>query len=186
MRVIEEYCKSDGFLHKDYILNITPAEIIKTLDDLELNEDDYEDEIYDSYILDNVQIQKIKSFLLENLNEDFDKYEYLLACYSDDEKSLEKEKIKSFEEYIELNEFDRKTNTISRHYKLTIAPTEIFSYIKDIVLQNDDTLEDYELYELNKKQIKRLKNFVKNDILNEDVSKYKYYLHHKIGPNAID
>ncbi|MFN4365605.1 hypothetical protein [Chryseobacterium hispalense] len=183
MRVIEEYYKSDELLHGTYILNITPAEIIKALDDLKLHADDCESEIYDSYILDNGQVQKIKSYLINNLNEDFSKYTYLLSCYDDTQVV---NNVTSFEEYIELNEFDRATNHIYKHHKLKIPPSEIFSYIEDIDLQNDDTLEDYEIYELTETQIKRLKPFVENSILNNDLNKYKYYLYHKRVPIALD
>ncbi|MDR2235935.1 MAG: hypothetical protein LBE92_07415 [Chryseobacterium sp.] len=82
-RVIEEYNKNDEYLHKDYTLNITIQEIVKVLDDLVLYENDYEDEIYDQYDLTEEQIQKLKPFLKNNLNEDFDKYSYQLACYNE-------------------------------------------------------------------------------------------------------
>lgn len=83
-RVIEEYSKSDEYLHKDYTLNMTAEEIVKVLDDLVLNEDDYEYEIYDQYDLTKEQIQKLKPFLKNDLNENLDKYLYQLACYSED------------------------------------------------------------------------------------------------------
>lgn len=42
MRVIEEYSKNDDFRYHVYVLNMTTAEIINTLDDLKLNEGFYE------------------------------------------------------------------------------------------------------------------------------------------------
>ena len=182
IRVIEEYNKNQDFLHKKYILKITPKEIIKTLDDLTLNKDDYEDEIYDPYILDELQIQKLKPYLVDSLNEDFVKYDYVLSCYSENQQPSIIKNVKYYEDIIELNEFDRKTNYIHKHYELTVPPTEIFPYIDDIILEEDDTLEDYELYELTEIQIQRLKPFVKNGTLNENINKYKYHLYHKKVP----
>ncbi|AZA80694.1 hypothetical protein C1637_12290 [Chryseobacterium lactis] len=84
-RVIEEYSIIDEFVHKDYTLNITAKEILKVLDDLILYEDDNENEIYDQYDLTKEQIEKLKPFLENTFNEDFDKYIYQLACYGEDE-----------------------------------------------------------------------------------------------------
>ncbi|WP_241316895.1 DUF7683 domain-containing protein [Chryseobacterium arthrosphaerae] len=82
-RSIEEYSLADGYIHKDYPLNITAKEIIKVLGDLILYEDD--DEIYDQYDLTVEQVQKLKPFLKSSLNEDFDQYLYQLACYDQSE-----------------------------------------------------------------------------------------------------
>ncbi|WP_374464574.1 hypothetical protein [Chryseobacterium sp.] len=84
-RVIEEYSILDEYIHKDYTLNITVEEILKVLDDLVLHEDDYENEIYDQYDLTKEQVFKLKPFVENDFNEDFDKYMYQLACYSEDD-----------------------------------------------------------------------------------------------------
>ena len=86
---IEEYSIDDGYIHKDYPLTITAEEIIHVLDDFVLNEDDDENEIYDQYELTMEQVEKLKPFLENNLNEDFDQYLYQLACYdqSDSDES---------------------------------------------------------------------------------------------------
>ncbi|RNA61765.1 hypothetical protein D1631_07380 [Chryseobacterium nematophagum] len=180
VRSIEEYRKSDKALNKGYILNITPKEILKILDDLKLYEDDYKDEIYDQYDLTEQQIQKLKPFLKENLNEDFNIYLYQLTCHN--EQLVEKKTIKYFAEFISLNEFDKETGDIQNHYELTVPPNKIFPYIEDIILDDDDTLEDYELYELTEIQIQKLKPFVKNNFLNENINKFKYYLQHVRKP----
>ncbi|MDV7697042.1 hypothetical protein N6B72_08920 [Chryseobacterium soli] len=83
VRVIEEFSKKEEILHKEYKLDITSKQIITELDDLILNEEDYEDEIYDPYNLTEVQVQKLKPFLKEFLQEDFKKYTYELGCYEE-------------------------------------------------------------------------------------------------------
>jgi len=83
VRFIEEFSKKEEILHKGYKLEITSKQLIAELDDLILNEEDYEDEIYDPYNLTEVQVQKLKPFLKEFLQEDFEKYTYELGCYEE-------------------------------------------------------------------------------------------------------
>lgn len=86
VRAIEEFSKKEEILHKEYKLDITSTQLLKELDDLILNEEDYEDEIYDQYNLTKLQVQKLKPFLKELLKEDFEKYTYELSCYEEEEK----------------------------------------------------------------------------------------------------
>lgn len=83
VRAIEEFNNSDEKLNKEYILNITPEKILEVLDDLVLNEDDYPNEIYDTYDLTLPQIEKLKPFLNKKLKEDLQKYSYQLSCYEE-------------------------------------------------------------------------------------------------------
>jgi len=53
------------------------------LDDLVLYDDDYHDEIYDSYFLSEDQLKRISPFLTEEINADFNTYIYQLSCYED-------------------------------------------------------------------------------------------------------
>ncbi len=81
LRVIEEF--SNETLHKEYMLNITPETILEVLEDLVLMGEDYEDEIYGQYNLTEAQVQKLKQYLIEPLNENFEKYTYELGCYEE-------------------------------------------------------------------------------------------------------
>jgi len=82
-RVIEEFNQLDEYLNREYILNISPEEILATLDDLVLSKDDFPHEIYNCYDLNENQIQKLRPFLTEEIYPDFDKYTYQLSCYED-------------------------------------------------------------------------------------------------------
>lgn len=83
IRVIEEFMKHDNSLHKEYELNISTDKLLEILDDLELNEGDYPDEVYDSYELTKNQIERLKPFFSEVLEEDMQIYLYQLSCYED-------------------------------------------------------------------------------------------------------
>jgi len=83
IRVIEEFRKEDECLVKKYIVNISVEKILETLDDLVLYDDDYHDEIYDSYFLSEDQPKRISPFLTEEINADFNTYIYQLSCYED-------------------------------------------------------------------------------------------------------
>lgn len=84
IRVIEEFKNSDDSLNKEYQLNISAEKIVEILDDLILNQDDYPDEIYDPYLLNKSQIEKLIPHLKEKLKYDISKYEYYLSCYEDE------------------------------------------------------------------------------------------------------
>ncbi|WP_187478098.1 hypothetical protein [Amniculibacterium sp. G2-70] len=83
VRVIEEFNNTDEKLNKEYILNIAAEKILEVLDDLVLNEDDYPNEIYDPYDLTISQIEKLKPFLNEKLEENLEIYSYQLSCYEE-------------------------------------------------------------------------------------------------------
>ncbi|WP_326981913.1 hypothetical protein VUJ46_16995 [Chryseobacterium sp. MYb264] len=84
VRVIEEFSKKEEILHREYKLEITSTQLLTELDDLILNDEDYEDEIYDQYNLTEQQVQKLKPFLKEFLKENFEKYTYELGCYEEE------------------------------------------------------------------------------------------------------
>ncbi|WP_413533408.1 hypothetical protein [Empedobacter brevis] len=85
IRYIEEFNNSDDRLHHEYELEISVEQILTELDDLILNKDDYPNEIYDPYLLTNLQVEKLKSFLKQknSLKQDFHKYSYFLSCYEE-------------------------------------------------------------------------------------------------------
>jgi ribosomal protein S15P/S13E len=177
IRVIEEYRKNDDKHIGRYHLNINPETIIKVLDDLVLNKDDYENEIFDPYFLTESQIKKLLPFLEEKdgINLDYDKYIYELMCY-EEEPSI---KINHFIYSRSIKEFDKQTLEIHGDYELDITPKEIMSVLYDLILDEDDTEDELnEVYELTQSQIQRLKPFLKKDKLNEEMEKYIYYLYH--------
>lgn len=81
LRVIEEYRKCDNKHIGRYTLKIDAKTITHVLSDLVLNEDDYEDEIFDPYILSKYQVEKLYPFLEDNTNFDFGNNIYELMCY---------------------------------------------------------------------------------------------------------
>lgn len=83
VRVIEEFSNENEKLHKEYILNISTEKLLKILDDLVLNEEDYPNEIYDPYDITIEQIERLKPFLEEPITEDFNLYSYQLSCYEE-------------------------------------------------------------------------------------------------------
>jgi hypothetical protein len=64
-RVIEEFNQLDEYLNREYILNISPEEILATLDDLVLSKDDFPHEIYNCYDLNENQIQKFNEVTIK-------------------------------------------------------------------------------------------------------------------------
>lgn len=87
-RFIEEYDHSDDSLHNEFELEISTEQILTHLDNFILYDDDYPNEIYDSYRLTLQQIEKLKPFLKEStsLIAGFVKYSYFLTCYADSSK----------------------------------------------------------------------------------------------------
>ena len=83
VRVIEEFSNENEKLHKEYKLNISSEKILKILDDLILNENDFPNEIYDPYDITIEQIGRLKPFLEEPLTENFKLYSYQLSCYEE-------------------------------------------------------------------------------------------------------
>lgn len=84
IRVIEEYRKLDGKHIGRYYLNIDAKTITMVLEDLILNENDYEDEVFDPYMLTENQMKKIYPFLKEDkLVFDYKNNIYELMCYEE-------------------------------------------------------------------------------------------------------
>ncbi|MDM1072850.1 hypothetical protein HX001_10155 [Empedobacter brevis] len=83
VRYIEEFNNSNDKLNNEYILDITPEKILEVLQDFKLNNDDYPNEIYDSYLLTILQLNRLKPFLKDKLEENILKYSYYLSAYED-------------------------------------------------------------------------------------------------------
>lgn len=83
IRVIEEFYNTDESLHREYILSMKARDILEVLEDLDLNEDDYPDEIYDSYNLTILQVQKLRPFLEIDFEPNETLYSYQLGCYQE-------------------------------------------------------------------------------------------------------
>lgn len=76
IRSVKEFSKSSGEINKSYNLFLDLEKILEVLDDLIIDEDDdYLDEVY---LLTDSQIEKLKPFLKEDLNQDTDKHIYYL------------------------------------------------------------------------------------------------------------
>ncbi len=172
-RVIEEFGIENETINREYNLNITPKKIMQVLDDLSLSEDDHEDEIYEPYSLSEVQIRKLKPFLTDPLHEDLDKFTYELGCYEEQKitvPAVQKEKIRY------VKEFDKLSREINKSYELLLDGKRVFKILGDLIAdEDDDDLDD--VYILTDSQIEKLKPFLKEN-LNQDLSKYDYYLYY--------
>ncbi|MDQ1095222.1 MULTISPECIES: DUF7683 domain-containing protein [Chryseobacterium] len=76
IRSVKEFSKLSNEINKSYGLEIDSKEILKILDDLSVDEDD--ENLDEVYKLTDSQIEKLKPFLKENLNQNIEKYDYYL------------------------------------------------------------------------------------------------------------